>query len=413
MDAERATMRILYIHQYFVTPSESAATRSYWFARELVQRGHDVTVLTTDFRDAAAPARAVRMVDGIRVVYFRGAYDNNMGIAKRLEAFARFMASGTWEALRARGIDLVYATSTPLTVGFPALVMRALRGVPYVFEVRDLWPEFPVQMGAVQNPALIGALRLFERHIYRRAAHIVALSPGMVAGVESAGVSPEKVTLIPNMSKPDQFFPREGEADVAARFDMKEPRFRAVHFGSMGRANGLGYLIDAARVLHQRGESDIEVVFVGAGATENRLKKSVAEHGLSNVRFLGYHATEDTSSIVNLCDASIVSFMNLPILATNSPNKLFDSLAAGKPVIVNSPGWTRDLVEQEECGVYVDARQPEQLADALCSLRDDQGLRERLGARARELALQRFDRKDLASELADLLERSLSAQRGR
>ena len=397
-------MRVLYIHQYFVTPSESAATRSYWFARELVKRGHEVTVLTTDFRNPRAPAREVRMVDGIRVVYLGGAYDNTMGIRKRLQSFARFMVSGSWEAIRQGGVDLVYATSTPLTVGFPALAMRALRGVPYVFEVRDLWPEFPVQMGAVRNPAVVTALRLFEQQIYRRAEHVVALSPGMVEGVVAAGTPPEKVSLIPNMAKPEQFFPREAETEVVERFAMTESKFRAVHFGSMGRANGLAYLIDAAESLQASGDLDIEIVFVGAGATEAELKRRVKEQGLQNVRFLGYHATADTSSIVNLCDVSVVSFLKLPILATNSPNKLFDSLAAGKPVIVNSDGWTRDLVEREGCGLYVDADKPEHLAAALRDLRDSPRRCQEYGERARELAVSRFARSQLSSQLADLLE---------
>ncbi len=396
-------MKILYIHQYFHTPKEPGGTRSYWISQELIRRGHRVTMITATNDHNPEPGR--RMVDGIDVIYVKNDYNNYMSAPRKVLSFVNFIRIAIREARKEQKVDLVYATSTPLTVGYIAMRLKARRGWRYVFEVRDLWPEFPIQIGAIKNKLAINFLRNLERRIYERSEFVVALSPGMQEGVIAAGTPAEKTAMIPNMSKPDKFFPHPADPGTVERFGLDTSRFNVIHFGSMGKANGLEYILDAAEYLQRKGVKDISFLFLGDGATLPRLKRQTEERGLENVRFLGRHNMEVVSEVVNCCDASITSFLNLPILKTNSPNKLFDSLSAGKPIIVNSAGWTKDLVEKEDCGFYVDPDRPEDLAAKLMEVKDDSATLERWGKNARRLSEEVFDQKILSAKVADVLEK--------
>ena len=249
---------------------------------------------------------------------------------------------------------------------------------------------------------MIWLLRQAEKLIYRNALHIVALSPGMKDGVIAAGTPETKITVIPNMSKPDIFFPRPVK-------EMTEPainpeKFNIIHFGSMGRANGLEFITDTARILKQKGDKDIMFVMAGYGTTEIVLRNIATRDGLDNMQFVGKHNTFIISELVNQCDASLISFMNLPVLRTNSPNKLFDSLSAGKPVIVNSDGWTRRLVEDNDCGFYTDPGKPEEFADKLIQYKSDKLQLAIWGENARKLSLNVFDKELLSEKFVNLIE---------
>ncbi|MDC3345958.1 glycosyltransferase family 4 protein [Schleiferiaceae bacterium] len=387
-------MKLVYIHQYFIFPEEGGASRSYWFVKGLVKAGFNVLVISTTHEKCTRDSGRYQL-ENFEIVYLRVDYSNSMNKISKIISFIKFMFSSTYILLKTKNIDLVFSTSTPLTVGFPALILKIVKKIPFIFEVRDLWPDFPIEIGAIKNRFIIKILRIFEKIIYRKASHIIALSPGMKEGVISHGISANKVTVIPNMSKPDLFYPKPRKAEVLERYRYLGKAFTAVHFGAMGRANGLDYLIQAALILRKRRISNIQIVFVGEGSEELRLKSIVEHQGLNNVFFQGHMNTEQIAEFVNCCEVSIVSFLNFPILATNSPNKLFDSLAAGKPVIVNSNGWTRSLLERFRCGYYVDPEHPSELVDKLIKLRDDKNLMEGMGENSRSLALAEFDKEKL------------------
>ena len=395
-------MKILYIHQYFVTPQEPGATRSYWISKELVKRGHHVTVITGNSESKHEPGRFDR--DGIDVIYVKNLYNNSQTKIQKVWSFIKFIFQSIVVAAKEKNVDLVYATSTPLTIGAVALALRAIKGWRYVFEVRDLWPEFPIQVGAVTNPILIWLLRKFEKRIYKRSEHVVALSPGMQEGVIMAGTPIEKTSMIPNMSKPDIFYPHEVNMDIVKQFGIDLTKFNVIHFGMLAVANGLDYIIKAAIELKKRGDSSIQFLFMGEGAMQPMLEEMVKENGLNNVRFLGNYKVGVVAEVTNCCNASITSFKNLPILATNSPNKLFDSLSAGKPIIVNSAGWTKDMVEKDNCGFFVDPEKPETLADKLLEVKDNKTLLEEWGKNARRLSVEVYDKAKLSAQVADVLE---------
>lgn len=392
-------MKILYIHQYFKTPSEPGGTRSYWIAQALLNKGHDVTMITSasNFKDRVTSIK----IDGIDVIYIKEEYSQDMSISRRLKSFFYFMIKSTIIALNQKNVDIVFATSTPLTVGFPALILKWFKKKPFIFEVRDLWPEVPIQMGAMKNKLVKSIAISFEKIIYRNANHVIALSPGMREGVLKY-LNKEKTSMIPNMSKIDQFFPRLKNKEFAEKIGLNNNTFKVVHFGSLGLANGADTIIESAKLL--KNDDSIEFVFIGGGSTEYQLKERCKEYGLTNVLFLGRFSMKDTSEIVNICDVSMVSFKDIPILYTNSPNKLFDSLSAAKPIIVNSAGWTKELVENENCGFYVDPNKPQQLVEKIRLLQQSPELVTIMGENARILAENVYDKNILCNQVVKVIE---------
>ena len=395
-------MKVLYIHQYFNTPEQPGGTRSYWITKELINRGHQAVMITSTRLPNVETGR--KNVDGIEVIYLQNSYSNYMSKTQKVRSFLRFMSLAVSIGKKEKDVDIVYATSTPLTVGYVALRLKAIRKWRYIFEVRDLWPEFPIQIGAIRNPLVISFLRFIEKQIYKKAEHVVALSPGMKEGVVSTGIPETKVSMIPNMSKPEEFYPRKKSMYYAEKFSIDVEKFNIIHFGSMGRANGLQYIVETAKLFQEHEEKTVNFIFVGDGATRPILKELAIRYQLTNVQFVEPQKMDVLSEIVNLCDVSVVSFVNLPILYTNSPNKLFDSLSAGKPVVVNSAGWTKDLVEKNNCGFYVDPQKPEDFFEKVMRCKDNYNLLDEWGRNARRLSLEVFDRTLLAKQVADLIE---------
>lgn len=390
-------MKILYIHQYFNTPKQGGSTRSYWICQELIKNGYEVVMVT----NAKHEAGTKKMVDGISVIYLEAPYNQNMGFFGRLKAFLKFMWKSTKVAFQEKNIGLVIATSTPLTVGVPALLLKKVKGTPYLFEVRDLWPEVPIQMGALNNYFLRTAALWLEKAIYKNARHIVALSPGMEDGVLRTGIPSTKVTMIPNMSKIDHFFVRPHNLQLLSKYQLQKDSFKLIYFGSMGLSNGIDYILDTAKLL--KDFADIDFIFIGYGSMIDTFMERCKIENLDNVRFLGRFGIEETAELVNLCDITLVTFADIPILYTNSPNKLFDSLSAGKPIIVNSKGWTKTMVETHQCGIYVDPNSPQNFADKILELKKNPERLVQMGQNARILAESTYDKSILCAQFADVV----------
>jgi glycosyltransferase involved in cell wall biosynthesis len=373
-------MQILYLHQFFITRAGVGGTRSYEFARRFVARGHRVRMVTAGAGSST--------VDGIDVVGVPGAYADYVSATassdrERMLAFARFGLGATPAALRGPRPDVIYATSPPLTVALPALAAAARWRAPLVFEVRDLWPEAPIQMGALRNPRLQRAARSLERLAYRRASRVIALSPGIRDGVIGAGAPPDKVVLVPNAADLDLF----GGGPPG-------PAFVVSYFGTMGEANDLSAVLEAARLL-----PDVRFVLMGDGKRRAELERISPP----NVEFPGPAAgKEEVAALAARSSACLTFFKDVPVLATNSPNKLFDTFAAGRPAIVNTDGWMRRLVEDNDAGLY--ARDAEELAREVAWLRDNPAEVLRMGANARALAEREFDRDRLAERALTVLE---------
>jgi glycosyltransferase involved in cell wall biosynthesis len=373
-------MQILYLHQFFITRAGVGGTRSYEFARRFVARGHRVRMVTAADGDSS--------VDGIDVVGVAGAYSDYMSATAssdrdRMLAFGRFAAGASAAAVRGPRPDVIYATSPPLTIAVPALAAAARWRAPLVFEVRDLWPEAPIQMGALANPRLQRQARSLEREAYKRARRVIALSPGIRDGIVGTGVPPGKVVLVPNASDLDLFEP----SDLPAQFLVS-------YFGTMGEANDLTMAIEAARKL-----PDMPFVLMGDGKRRAELEREAPP----NVSFPGPAAgKEQVAELAARSSACLTFFKDVPVLATNSPNKLFDTFAAGRPAIVNTDGWMRQLVEDNDAGLYV--RDADDLVQKLAWLRAHPEEVTRMGRNGRALAEREFDRDLLAGRVLDVLE---------
>ncbi len=402
-------MRILYIHQYFATrDSQVGLIRSYEFARRWVEQGHDVTVVTSAVQLPEEFQRKVFTrgdVDGIDVRSVRVKYSNYMSYPRRMWAFVMFMLGSTWTALRAPHPDVVYATSTPLTVGIPGVLASRLRGVPFVFEVRDLWPEAAIQMGAIKRDGLLARwAKWLERGLYRAASRVVCCSPGMAEGVKAEGKAPDRVHVVPNSADLDLFHPGEKDAGLVAEHGLSD-KFVVGYTGAIGPSNAVeAHLPAAARILHERGRDDIVFLVVGDGKRLPALRDAV--DGLPNVVLTGSLPKKDVPRVTRTADVLLVLFADVDILGMNSPNKFFDAMASGRPVIVNSAGWTKGLVEDNDCGCYARAGDGEALAACILRMADDRATLERMGGNARRLAEERFSRDDLAAQLMGILEKA-------
>jgi glycosyltransferase involved in cell wall biosynthesis len=404
-------MHILYLHQYFKTPQEVGGTRSYEFAKRLVEAGYSVTMITAQDHSQPWTGKGLlsrRVIDGIDIVevragYRNGSYGTTLPYHKRILAFLQFAVLSCWAVLNVSKPDVVFATSTPLTIGIPGIVASRRWRIPLVFEVRDLWPEAPIQMGALRHPVLIAITRRLEQIIYRSYSHIIALSPGMAAGIRDAGIAAEKISTIPNASDLTLFRPDVDGSEFRKRYELHE-RFVCSYFGTMGEANDLTYVLQAAQILQAQGDSRIAFVLHGSGKRRDQLKAFCAQHQLTNVVFSD--PVPDKSAVARLAAASDVCmtiYKNVPVLYTCSPNKFFDSLAAGRPVLVNTPGWLRDLVEEHRIGVWVEPDSAESIVKQVTYLCDHRDVGDEYGRNSRRLAETMFSRDQLAKELEQVL----------
>lgn len=401
-------MRILYFHQYFSTPYGAIGTRSYEFARRLVAAGHDVCIVCGSFASAKTGltgpfARGVRCgyVDGIRVLELELPYSNKDRFLRRTFTFLKFAQRSIRIAVR-DDCDLVVASSTPLTAALPGIFARWFRRRKFVFEVRDVWPELPRAMGVITNPIILGVMSGLEWLAYSSAHGLVGLSPGIVESISRFPTGPKSVAMIPNGSDIDLF----GDAEPADSLPKGIGRsdFVATFAGAHGIANGLDAVVDAAVELKRRGRSDIKILLVGDGACKRSHQSRTQKERLENIIFIDPLSKYDLARLFKRVQAGLMVLKNVPAFYRGtSPNKFFDYIAAGLPVVVNYPGWVADLVAANRCGVVLPPDCPCSFADALEALADDSVNRSRLGRNARKLAENEFSRHVLSVQFVEFL----------
>jgi glycosyltransferase involved in cell wall biosynthesis len=327
-----------------------------------------------------------------------------MSFSERTKAFMTFALRATGRAAAIRA-DLIFATSTPLTIALPG-IYAAYRGrAPFVFEVRDLWPELPIAMGALKHTLSIAAATRLEVLAYCRAHHIVALSPDMKQGIIERGVEPQRVTVIPNSCDFDLFDvpPSEGK-DFRREHDWLGERPLVVYCGTVGRINGVDYLAHLAAAM-LRNDPDVRFLVVGRGSEQGRIRRYAEALGVLDRNFfmIGGVPKRDIPTILSAADIATSLFIDLPAMWANSANKFFDALAAGRPVAINHEGWLADLVRQRGLGLVLDPRNVAESAAALARyLNDDEAMR-RAREASRRVGRELFDRDVLASRLEDVL----------
>ena len=372
-------MRLVYIHQYFRTPEQGGAVRSYHLAKGLIEAGVEVELITAH----SSNSYDQRWIDGIKVHYLPVDYDQKFGFFRRIWSFLQFVRQSKKLLKKLSRPDLLYVTSTPLTTGWIGLWAKRKLALPYIFEVRDLWPEAPIQVGAIQNPLLIRFLRSLEKKIYDQSLSLVALSPGIAAHLKH--ISPDRsVALIPNFSDLSQFFPKEKNQSLADSLGLTSG-LTIAYTGALGQVNAVEELLELAKMAQERGKN-WNFLIMGAGSHEVLLREKAQKMDLRSTHFLPYSSKEQVNEVLALADFAWISFAHYPVLKTNSPNKFFDAIAAGKAILVNHKGWVYDLVMTHELGISF---LPGKWVKAFTRLEELESGRDKIqvmGRRARKLA---------------------------
>ncbi len=395
-------MHILIIHQAFASIDEPGGTRHYEFARLLAARGHRVTVIASpvSYITGAVTGAASGGAEpqGVKILRAPVYSAHHKSFVHRMLAFFSFMFSSFWLGLRVRNVDVVWGTSPPIFQGVTAWALARLKGARFLFEVRDLWPQFAVAVGVLRNPLLIRASEWLERFLYHRADQVMVNSPGFIEHIKTRGA--RQVVLVPNGADPSMFDPSKGGTGFRHAQGLGDG-FVALYAGAHGMSNDLDVVLDAAALLAGK---HIRVVLVGDGKEKPALERRAAEQGLDNVTFVPSVPKSEMPEALAAADACIAILKPLDEYKTTYPNKVFDYMAAGRPVVLAIDGVMRDVVEAAGCGIFVAPGDAHAMANAICRLADDPRSSREMGLRGREYLEQHFSRETIGEKLIGMLE---------
>ncbi|SIT94980.1 glycosyltransferase family 4 protein [Pontibacter indicus] len=393
-------MHIAIFNQHHHNPDCPSTCRHYTFLEHLASR-HKVSLISSSaWKQLRITDRYKWVPEGVELYEQEVPYSNKMGVRRRLVSYGGFAAYSLAKGLSIPKPDVVWGVSTPLTTPWMAARVAKMRGIPWVFEVQDLWPSFPIEMGAVKREWLKRRLFRLEKSLYQSASHIITLSPDMEEYVVSLGIAREKVTTILNgtdLEMADAATPDKVEA-LRRQYQLQGKQV-VLYAGTFGRANDIPTIMQAAEAMADR--QDIVFVLAGGGYYDEELRK--LSQRLPNLRLLPPQPRPDVFTLFKLADLSLITFNDLPVLASNSPAKLYDSLACGVPVLVTNPGWTKTFVEQYDCGWYCPAGQHVLLAQKISEILSDHDRRRQAGQNGQSIARQLFDRQQLAAQVEQIL----------
>lgn len=338
-------------------------------------------------------------VEGIEVHYLPIAYENRFGFVARSISFVKFVLGSVRLARKISNVKLCYAISAPLTVGLAAIRIKKRLKIPFLFEVGDLWPDAPIQLGFVNNFFFKKALFQLEKLIYNEAQSVIALSPAIQSAIEKK-VPGKKTYLIPNMADCEFFNPELKNPLLENKFGVAG-KFVVSYVGAIGVANGLDYFLECANA-SRKANLPIHFLLCGEGALLDRLKRNVANMNLSNFSFISFQGRRGVHDVMNVTDAAFICYKNVPILETGSPNKFFDGLAAGKLIIINFGGWIKNEIADARCGVYVDPNSPTDFVKKIAEFITDEKKLKSYQASSRQLGERKYSRRILGKKFQEI-----------
>ena len=386
-------MRIIYLHQYFNTNDMPGSTRSFELSKKLVENGHKVYLITSKRDNHQLQKKGWTKESGIDVYWAPVSYSNNMSFLRRIFSFLSFSIKSLKVALSIDA-DLIYATSTPLTIAIPAIIFSKVKAKPMVFEVRDLWPELPIAVGALKSSFAKFLALYLEKLSYKNSKKIIALSNGMKEGIIKKGYPANQVNVITNLSNTRVYEEIEKTRDLGIRINNYIPQpldKLVIYTGAFGHVNDVKYLINIAAVLKNI-NSKIKFIIAGEGVEKRNIFSMAKELGVLDSSVFITEPLEKSKIPLLYSKASVVSslFINLEELWNNSANKFFDGLAAGKPIMINYSGWQRLLLEKYNAGFYVPFDDHIKGAEILNKIVNNDDLNKCMGDSAKKLAVQHF-----------------------
>jgi glycosyltransferase involved in cell wall biosynthesis len=400
-------IRVLLVHQAFVTGNEPGGTRHFELGRKLVANGHRFTVVTSDtgYQSGRRLVSKKRFVtrseeEGVSILRTRSFASLHKSYVRRIFSFLAFMGNAVIVGAREPRPDVVMGTTPPIFQAISAWLLSIIHRRPLLLEVRDLWPEFAIDIGILRNPILIWLSRWLESFLYARADHILVNSPAYCDYLAGKGVAKQKVSLIPNGADLAMFDPAERGAEIRQQHRW-EDRFVFIYAGAIGMANDIDQLLKAAATLRRR--KDIGILIVGDGKERRRLEDMAAELELKNVVFTGALPKNSMKQVLAASDACIAILKNIPMFTTTYPNKVFDYMAAGRPTLLVIDGVIRKVIEAAQGGIFVQPGQPDLLAAAMERMADAPEASRQMGRNAREHVLRYFNRDQQAREFEELL----------
>ncbi|MFB5944265.1 glycosyltransferase family 4 protein [Albibacterium profundi] len=394
-------MKIVYFYQYFSTPKGSWGTRVYEFAKEWVEQGHEVTVVSSVYSKSDLKAEKLiedQYFEGIHVKVINVTIDNKQSFMKRIWSFLQYSFLSSYYALTLKA-DIVIASSGPITIGLPGLIARYIRGRKLVFETRDLWPEGAIELGIINNSLMKKVAYWFEKICYKASSYIVTLSPGMTQNIKKR-FGFKNVDDVTNAANIELF-----STPVPFDSEFVSSKSYAIYTGNIGMVNNSYWLYETAKVLKRSNRDDIKILLIGEGQQREELEALAVKEGVDNFIRLGLMPKSDLVGYVQNAFVSLVPLKGTPVLDTSSPNKFFESLAAGVPVIQNTQGWMKDFLTEHEIGLTLDPNDPEQLANALIEMKDNPDKTNMMGKKSLTIAKQYFDKDYLANKMLKILEK--------
>ena len=394
-------MGIVFFYQYFGTPQGGWSTRVYELCRRWVSAGHKVTVVTAPYEKSDIKAQGFisrQQVEGIELIIINAGDSNRLPVLQRVLRALTFAVISVAYALRLR-YDVLIASSGPITIGLPLIAAKLFRRKPTVFEVRDLWPAGGIEMGLITSKWQQRLALWFERLCYHQSDAVVTASVGQKDHI-AARFPDLTIEVIPNASDLELFGTQSSEQLP----DWTKGKKLFTHIGSLGFIHNMRYWMEVARALQSLPEaSDILFVFIGDGAERGTLENLKAKWELDNVVFLGLKPKAELPVWVQNSVATLFATLDNPVQNTCSPNKIFDSFAAGVPIVQTSTGWIGELVENEHCGINVPLAAPKDAAQAICKLSNDATALADMSRQARRLAETAFNRNTLAKKYLQIL----------
>lgn len=383
------------LHQHFKTPQTGGAIRSYYLARALVDHGHRVVVMTSTNEKVSK----TKNIEGIEVHYLPIPYDNRFRFYARGWSFILYIFGTAARAGKFRNFDTCYAISAPLTVGICARWIKFRYGIPYIFEVGDLWPDAPIQMGFVRNYFFQRILFWLEKGTYEAAESIVALSSSIRSAIVEK-IPGKEIHIVPNMADCEFYCPERKRPDLENKFHVQR-KVVVSYIGATGVANGLDFFLECANAA-RKSSLPLHFILCGDGAMLDGLKVNAQRLGLQNLSFVDFVNREGVKEVMNITDVVFVCYKPVPILETGSPNKFFDGLASGKMIIVNFGGWIKEEVDENRCGIYVDPRKPVDFVRKITPFISEPKLLQQYQHAARVLGERKYSRKILSETFATL-----------